>query len=1153
MSQSLRISLRALTLSIAVAATLKGQASAVPVADEFQHLHFRSIGPVIMSGRISDVAVYEPKTSTYYVGTAHGGVWKTTSNGTMFTPLGQNMGLLSIGDVAVSQTNPDLLWVGTGEANNRQSTSWGDGVYKSTDGGKTLVNMGLRDSKHIGRILIDPTNNDVVIVAAQGPLFGPGGDRGVYKTTNGGQTWTQTLKVDDMTGATDIAMSYTDPKTIYAATYQRLRVACCMNGGGPGSGFWKSTDGGDHWTRITGNGWPEGPLGRIGIDSYRKNGNIVYANVEGTAGGGGRGGGGGGGGRGAAGAADSTGGRGAGRGGAAPAGPSATGVYRSDDGGINWKRVSTVNPRPMYFSEMRVDPNNADRIYMGGVSLHMSNDAGATFETRQDVGIHDDIHAIWIDPSNSDHVIIGGDGGLGTSYDMGRTWLAHQNLPVGLFYHVGYDMETPFNVCGGMQDNYDWCGPSQSRNQIGILPSEFFQVQGGDGFESIPDRRNPLIIYTESQDGNLTRKNKLTGESKSIRPTAANTPKLAAGEALRFQWDTPLLISPNDNGVLYVGANRLLKSTDRGDSWTPISPDLTTNTNRDTVVTMGLKGADIHISRDDGIVSYSTLISIAESPKTPGLLYTGSDDGVVSVSRDGGKTWANVTSHIPGFPAGAWVSEVVPSKFDAATVYVTVDNHRLNDYETHMWVSNDFGATFRSLNANLSGQVVKTLTEDTKNADVLYIGTETGILLSLDRGKSWRRLEANFPTVRVDEITIMPRDNALLVASHGRALWILDHLEPIQEFAAATAATADAKLFSIPTALEWKTKNVLNAEFWGHQFWVGENPPNEAIINLYLKKTIGDLKLRITDTVGKPIRELAVPANRNQPGIQTVCWDLRLDPITGGAAPAGGGFGGGGGGRGAGGGGAGGSPAATAPAAQPSAGYLPSNPCGGGAGGGRGGGGGGGGGGTENGPQVMPGTYSVALVADGKVIETKRMTVVFDPAIPYGEAMKTRYYAVVADLHAMQKRATAVATALTALLPQMTDIASKIDGRSDVPANVKTQFSTLKKEFDAVRPKFGLPIGAQAAPAAGRGGGRGGRGGAGGADSVNVLGRAGTLKAQIMGIWEVPSETLLRQYNEVKLELPKATADGNAFLAKVGPVSAALKKYDLVLTVPAPK
>src|SRR5579862_1717746 len=322
----LRTLARAFALSIAVAASLKGQASAVPVADEFQHLHFRSIGPVIMSGRISDLAVYEPKTSTYYVGTAHGGVWKTTTNGTMFTPLGQNMGLLSIGDVAVSQTNPDLLWVGTGEANNRQSTSWGDGVYKSTDGGKTLVNMGLRDSRHIGRILIDPANNDVVIVAAQGPLFGPGGDRGVYKTTNGGQTWTQTLKVDDMTGATDIAMSYTDPKTIYAATYQRLRVACCMNGGGPGSGFWKSTDGGDHWTRVTGNGWPEGPLGRIGIDSYRKNGNIVYANVEGPTAGGGRGGGGGGG-RGAGAAADSTGGRGAGRGATAPAGPSTTGVY----------------------------------------------------------------------------------------------------------------------------------------------------------------------------------------------------------------------------------------------------------------------------------------------------------------------------------------------------------------------------------------------------------------------------------------------------------------------------------------------------------------------------------------------------------------------------------------------------------------------------------------------------------------------------------------------------------------------------------------------------------------------------------------------------------------------------------------------------------
>ena len=1137
MIEKMRGVARTLALMSVVISSLHAQgAGSAPVAEEFQGLHFRSIGPVTMSGRIADLAVYEAKPSIYYVGTAHGGVWKTVSNGTMFTPLLQDQGLLSIGDVAVSQANPDLVWVGTGEANNRQSTSWGDGIYKSSDGGKTFANMGLRDSKHIARIIIDPTNNDVVIVAAQGPLFGPGGERGVYKTMNGGQSWTQVLKVDDETGATDLAMSATDPKTLYAATYQRRRVACCMNGGGPGSGIWKSIDLGDHWTRLTGNGWPEGSLGRIGIDAYRKNGNIVYANVEGP-GGGGRGAGG----RGAAGAADTTGGRGA-----APAPVATTGVYRSDDGGQSWRKVSGTNPRPMYFSQMRIDPNNADRIYMGGVGLHMSSDAGATFQQDAAESIHDDIHAIWIDPSNSDHLVIGGDGGLATSYDMARTWLALLNLPVGLFYHVGYDLETPYNVCGGMQDNYDWCGPSASRHSAGIYNFAWFQIQGGDGFVAIPDRRDSRIVYTESQDGNITRKNKITGESKGIRPSAANTAALAPGEVLRFHWDTPLIISPNDAGVLLVGTNRVMKSTDRGDSWVPISPDVTNNVNRDTVVTMGLKGSDVRIARDDGIGSYSTIVALAESPKLPGVYYTGTDDGVVSVARDGGKTWSNITSHIPGFPVGSFVSEVVPSKFDAATVYVTVDNHRLNDYATHMWVSNDYGATFRSLNANLSGEVVKTMTEDQRNADVLYIGTETGIFLSLDRGASWRRLKANLPTVRVDEITLHPRDNAMLVATHGRAIWILDHLEPIQEYTANAVATADAKLFSVPTALEWKSKDDQNDEFWGHQYWVGENPPTDALIQIYLKKPISDLKLRVTDGLGKQIRDLTVPANRNQAGIQTICWDLRLDP-TGAAGAAGGGGGGGRAGRG---GAAGGNLPPGAPTPQPVAGYLPMNPCGGAGGGGGGGGFGGGGGATGAGPHVMPGTYMVALVADGKTVDSKPMKVVFDPALNYTEQMGKRYFAVTADLHAMQRRAAAVATALSALYSQMTDIASKIDARADVPAAVKTQFATLNREFNAIRPKFGVPPQATGLVAGGRGGG-GGRGGAANpADSANVVSKAALLKNQIQNVWEIPSEGLARQYTVLKLSLPKAIADANLLLTKVGPVGASLKKYDLTLTVP---
>ncbi len=572
-----------------------------------------------------------------------------------------------------------------------------------------------------------------------------------------------------------------------------------------------------------------------------------------------------------------------GRGGEAPAQAASsnpTGLYRSDDGGASWKQVSNVNPRPMYFSQLRIDPSNPDRIYMGGVGMQMSIDGGRTFQTDAAQAIHDDIHAIWINPANPNHILIGGDGGVAISYDMSKTWFQHNNLPLALYYHVSVDMATPYNVCGGLQDNYNWCGPSATRFTRGILNSDFYQVQGGDGFVVLVDPLNPNIVYSESQDGNIQRKNAETGESRNIRPTFANTDPPAADGALpfRFNWDTALILSPNENGTILAAANKVFKSSDRGDSWSVISPDLTMNADRNEIAIMGLRGNEIRIARNDGIVSWGTIVSLAESPKQAGVYYTGTDDGVVSVSKDAGKTWTRVTANIPGFPAGAWVSEVVPSRFDAGTVYVTVDAHRLNDFKTYMWVSNDFGATFRSVNANLSTEVVKTLTEDTKNADVLYIGTETGLFASLDRGKSWRRIKGNLPTVRIDEITIHPRDNAMILATHGRSIWILDHLEPIQEFAATQASASDATLFSIGPALQWRSKDHQNDEFWGHHFFAGENPPTDAVIQFHLKKPVGALSLKITDALGKDVRTIAIPAARNVAGIQSVCWDMRVDP-----------------------------------------------------------------------------------------------------------------------------------------------------------------------------------------------------------------------------------------------------------------------------------
>jgi photosystem II stability/assembly factor-like uncharacterized protein len=1108
-------------------------AAASTVAQEFERLHFRSIGPATMSGRVADLAVYEANPAVYFVGTAHGGLWKTTSNGALFEPLFQDQGLISIGDVEISQTNPDLVWVGTGESNNRQSTSWGGGVYKSTDGGKTFALMGLPTSRHINRILIHPSHNDVVLVAATGPLFGPGGERGVYKTTDGGRSWKQVLAGDDDTGANDLAWSPSDPNVVYASMYQRRRTTCCMNGGGAGSGLWKSTDGGDTWKRVTGNGFPEGALGRIAVDVFRQSPNIVYALVEAPSG--------------APQAQDESAaaapqGMAGGRGGQQAG---ATGVYKSDDGGATWRKMSSTNPRPMYFSQLRIDPVNPERVYLGGVGLHFSIDGGRSFETDAALVTHDDVHGIWINPKNPDHVLIGNDGGLAVSYDMNRTWTFLPNLPVGLFYHVSYDMELPYNICGGMQDNYNWCGPSTSRFSRGIQNYDWFQILGGDGFVAIPDLRDSRIVYTESQDGNIIRRDKVTGESKSIRPSPANVTNATAGEAYRFHWDTPLMLSPNDPGVLLAAANRVFRSTNRGDSWEAISPDLTKRANRDTLVTMGLTGREIRIARNDGISQWPAIVALAESPKQAGVFYAGTDDGTVSMTRDGGKSWQEITKNLPGFPAGfAFVSEVVPSRFDAATVYVTVDNHRQNDYEPYVWVSTDYGATFRSITVGLQGENVRTLTEDTRNPDVLYVGTETGIFVTLDRGRSWRRLKANLPTVRVDELTIHPRDNALLVATHGRALFVLDNLAPIQEQAAAQRQVAT--LFTPTLTLQWKGKDDRNDEFWGHQFFTGENRPVEAVLQLQLKQPVTNPTLRISDARGTVVRELPVPAARNQAGLQSVCWDQRLAPVPAVAGgPGAGGPGGGGGGFG--GFGQGGArPIPGLPVPLPPVGYLPENPCApaGGAGGPGGGGGFGGFGGGNAGPYVVPGTYTVALLVDGKEVDRKPLEIVMDPEVRLTGDARVAYNRLVTELHELQGRATTeAANPLAALYTEVQKAAPKVDS-SSAPADVKADFAAFRKEFDAVRAKFGVPV-------LGAGGflGGGGRGGPGLAPE-NVLGRLAAVKNSIASVWEVPSEALVAQANAVKTELPAAMAEAAAVLARARTVSQALGRHGVTLLAP---
>jgi photosystem II stability/assembly factor-like uncharacterized protein len=1098
--------------------------SAVPAGGPFDTLHFRPIGPASMSGRISDLAVYEANPAIFYVGTAHGGVWKTTNSGTTFEAQFQDQGLISIGDITVSQSNPDLVWVGAGESNNRQSTSWGDGVYKSTDGGKTYTHMGLRTSRHVNRILIDPRNNDVVLVAATGPLFGAGGDRGIYKTTDGGKNWKQVLKVDDDTGGNDLVMDAQNNQVLYATTYQRRRTACCMNGGGPGSGVWKSTDGGDSWKRLQGGGWPDGPLGRIAVDVYRKRPNILYALVEGPTPAAGRG------------------GRGGPAGEEAPPPPpggrsmlvttltpaSATGLYRSDDAGTTWRKVNDENPRPMYFSQVRIDPNDPDVVLYGGVGLHFSSDAGKTVHVDIAESIHDDVHAIWIDPANSNHVLNGNDGGLAVSWDQAKTWNFFPNIPVGLFYHVSVDNATPFNICGGMQDNYSWCGPSAVRGAAGIAGFNWTTMQGGDGFVALQDPSDYRIAYSESQDGNMVRIDRVTGETVSMRPIAG-----PGEQPIRWNWDTPLVLSPHNSSILYAAGNKVFRSSNRGHTWESIGGDLTSNANRDEVVTMGLKGSDITISKNDGIQAWPTIIAFSESPKRPNLLYAGTDDGIVQVSRDG-KSWTNVTDKIPNLPKGMWVSEVVPSRYDEGTVYATFDGHRQNDYETYIYVSKDFGQTWQSAAGNLKGESVKTLTEDQKNPDVIYIGTETGLFVSTDRAKSWTRIKANLPTVRIDEITQHPRDNAMVLATHGRAIWVLDHLEPIQEYAAARAATTDARLFTPPPyAMYRRPARDRNYEFWGDQTFYGENPPAAAILSWINNKPVGEVALKITDATGRDIREITgtVLEKNKGAGIQTACWDLRVQPAP--AAPAADGRGG----RGE--RGQTGPPPGQTPFAAATQAPSPFGPsCG--AGGGGGGGGFGGGGLPVAGPFVPAGNYRIALVVDGKTVDTKSLRVTDDPDVLLTQVERKRMFDMAMEMHAMQPRVNEAGAAHASLTRQVTELTTTLGSRSDVPAEVKTSVESLSKELASQAPKLALPAG-------GRGGGGGGRGGA----NESLGAKLGQAKNGLMATM-TPGEQTTTAYSSVKADLPKAVADLNATIAKAATLKETLSKYNLTLTVPEP-
>lgn len=837
-------------------------------AEDLGGLRLRTIGPANMSGRVVDMDVVESNPFVMYVASATGGVWRTEDNGVTWQPVFEREAVHSVGDIAIFQPNPEILWVGTGERANRQSVSWGDGVYKSTDAGRTWTNVGLRQSRHIGRIVVHPKNADIVYVAAQGSVWGPGGDRGLYKTTDGGKTWARVLHVDEDTGVTDVAMDWSDPETIYAASYQRRRSAFGFNGGGPGSALWKSTNGGATWARLAGRGLPDGEYGRIGIAVYRKDPRVVYASIEqGT------------------------------RYNASTAyiEPKA-GLYRSNDKGATWRFMSSWNPRPMYASQPTIDPNDDRRIYMMNAYSYSDN-AGETFTTPRQ-SLHGDDRFVWVNPKDSRHVVKLDDGGIGISYDRGLKFLYVTSLPVSQYYRVALDNAQPYNVYGGLQDNGCWVGPSASWTTNGILNEHWSRLCGGDGFFAVPDPDDPRIVFSSSQFLGLQRNDTRSFQAQSIRPGdptghiggrrnwntwGRNVPDEVLGNAMHpANWDAPVLMSPHDRATIYAGGQHLFRTRDRGTTWEDLG-DMTTGVDRATLPLMGRLPDERTLSIDDGVPYYPGITAIAESPRRKGVLYVGTDDGRLRVSMDEGRTFEDQQGRLPGLPKSSWIAGIEASRHADGTAYVAVDNHRSNDFTNYVFKTTDFGRTWASITGDLPAErVARTIREDTRNPNLLYLGTEIGLFISVNGGGNWVELKNNMPTLPFNDLAIHPRDNDLVLASHGRGIWILDQLTALQGLT-PQVLSSDAHIFAIDPAHQIRYTNV--KAHTGDMLFRGENPPNGAIVDYWLGPQVvamaeargfGAVELTVHDAGGDLVQRLQPVA---RPGINRIVWNLRHENL----------------------------------------------------------------------------------------------------------------------------------------------------------------------------------------------------------------------------------------------------------------------------------
>ncbi len=843
-------------------------------AETFSGLALREIGPAMMSGRIGDLAIHPTRRSTWYAAVASGGVWKTTNAGTTWTPIFDAQGSYSIGCVALDPRNPLTVWVGTGENNSQRSVAYGDGVYRSLDGGLTWENVGLKASEHIAKILFDPRTAGVVYVAAQGPLWAPGGDRGLYKTTDNGKTWKKVLEISENTGVTDVVMDPRDPDVLYAASYQRRRHVWALINGGPESAIHKSTDAGATWRKLEA-GLPKEDIGRIGLAVSPVDPDVVYATIE--------------------------------------AANKAGGFFRSRDAGGSWSKMSsTVSGSAQYYQELFADPKALDRVYSMDTWMQVTEDGGKTFRKVGEKYKHVDNHALWIDPDDTDHLIAGCDGGIYETFDRGATWGFIANLPVAQFYRVALDEAVPFyNVYGGTQDNNTMGGPSRTATATGIANADWFITVGGDGFQSRVDPKDPNIVYSESQYGGLGRFDRKTGEVMDIQPQPGE-----GEDALRFNWDSPLLISPHAHTRLYFAAQKILRSDDRGDSWRAISPDLTRKIDRNKLKMMGRVWSVDAVAKNASTSFYGNIVSLAESPKVEGLLYAGTDDGLIQVTEDGGTAWRKVES-FPGVPDITYVSYLLASQHDAGTVYAAFDNHKNADFKPYVLKSTDRGRTWTSIAGDLPERgTVYSLAEDPAGTGLLFAGTEFGLYFSNDGGKRWVQLKGGVPTIAVRDLAIQKREDDLVAATFGRGFFVLDDISPLRT-ATPELLEKEAVLFPVRPAYMYVPSTPLGLKekgSMGDAYYTAPNPPFGAVFTVYLKDELKSLRkqrldkekeiakkggdvfypswdelraedreeepalvLTVTDAAGNVVRRLTASPKE---GFQRIAWDLRFAAVT---------------------------------------------------------------------------------------------------------------------------------------------------------------------------------------------------------------------------------------------------------------------------------